>query len=77
MGLGLAAAHMAWERDWRRVLPASAAFAIFGGLELVALLRFPGEIDWDGTRTWIYILFLLSTLALGLYGLYAARTRSG
>ena len=75
IGLGVAAAHMAWERDWRRVLPGSATFAVFGALELVVLLRFPGEVDWSGSQAWIYLLFLLSMLAVGLWGLYAARTR--
>jgi len=74
IGLGVAAAHMARERDWRRVLPASAMFAVFGALELVVLFRFLGDVVWSGVRAWIYLLFLLSMLAVGLYGLYAART---
>jgi hypothetical protein len=71
IGLGVAATNMAWEGDWRRVLPVSAMFAVFGALELVVLLRFP--LDWSVARAWIYLLFLLSMLAVGLYGLYAAR----
>jgi hypothetical protein len=74
IGLGVAAAHAAWERDWRRVLPASAMFAVFGVLELVVLFRFLGEVAWSGAQAWVYLLFLLSMLAVGLYGLYAART---
>lgn len=73
IGLGVAAAHMAWERDWRLVLPASAMFAVFGGLELLVLLRFLGAVDWTVPRVWIYLLYLLIMLAVGLYGLYAAR----
>ena len=73
IGLGVAAADMAWESDWRRVLPVSAMFAVFGALELVVLLRFLGDVDWSVARAWIYLLFLLSMLAVGLYGLYAAR----
>lgn len=73
IGLGVAAAHMVWERDWRRVLPASAGLAVFGGLQLLALFRYPGTVDWAAPRAWIYLLFLLSLLAVGLYGLYAAR----
>ena len=74
IGLGVAAAHAAWERDWRRVLPASAMFAVFGVLELVVLFRFLREVAWSGAQAWVYLLFLLSMLAVGLYGLYAART---
>jgi hypothetical protein len=74
IGLSVAAAHMAWERDWRRMLPASTMFAVFGALELVVLLRFLGGVAWSGARAWIYLLFLLSMLTVGLYGLYAART---
>jgi hypothetical protein len=76
IGLGVAAAHMAWERDWRRVLPVSTMFAVFGALELIVLLRFLGSVDWGGARAWIYLLFLLSMFAIGLYGLYAARRAS-
>ena len=75
IGLGVAAANMAWEGDWRRVLPVSAMFAVFGALELVVLLRFVGDVAWGGARAWIYCLFLLCVLAVGLYGLYAARAR--
>jgi hypothetical protein len=50
IGLGVAAAHMAWERDWRRVLPVSTMFAVFGALELIVLLRFLGSVDWGGAR---------------------------
>ena len=75
IGLGVAAANMAWEGDWRRVLPVSAMFAVFGALELVVLLRFLGDLDWSVARAWIYLLFLLSMLAVGLYGLYAVRAR--
>jgi hypothetical protein len=75
IGLGVAAANMAWEGDWRRVLPVSAMFAVFGALELVVLLRFVGGVDWGGARAWVYLLFLLIMLALGLDGLYAARRR--
>jgi hypothetical protein len=57
IGLGVAAAHMAWERDWRRVLPASAMLAVFGALELLVLLRFPAELDWSGPRAWVYLLW--------------------
>lgn len=74
IGLGVAAAHVAWwEKDWRRVLPVSAMFAVFGALELVVLARYLGALDWTDPRAWIYLLFLLSMLAIGLSGLYAAR----
>jgi hypothetical protein len=73
LGLGVATAHMSWEADWCRVPPASAGLAAFGALELVALARYPGTLDWAGARAWVYLGYLLSMLAIGLYGLYAAR----
>ena len=76
IGLGVAAAHMIWERDWQRVLPVSAMFSVFGGLELVVLARYVEVLDWNNLRAWIYLLFLVSMLTTGLYGLYAARRAS-
>ena len=55
------------------MLPVSAMFAVFGTLELVVLFRFLGDLDWSVARAWIYLLFLLIMLALGLSGLYAVR----
>ena len=68
LALGFAAAHLNWENDWERSRVAMVGYAALGGLELVALARYAGALDWSGAGAWVYLLFLLSVLAVGLYG---------
>ena len=77
LALGLAAAHVIREGDWERGRVAMVAYAVLGALELVALARYAGAIDWSGPRAWIYLLFLLSILAVGAYGWRAAERQAG
>ena len=46
IGLGLAAAHAAWENDWDRVAVAPYTYLVLGGLELLAVLRYPDSMQW-------------------------------
>jgi hypothetical protein len=82
LGVGVAAGHIAWENDWLRARAGTIAYALFGVLELIVLLRFATAldpvsgypiVDWRDLRLWIYFLFLLSILAAGTYGWWAAR----
>jgi hypothetical protein len=82
LGVGVAAGHFAWERDWLRVRPGAISYTVFAGLELVALARFAfarypetGQlvVNWGDPRAWIYLLFLISILAAGTYGWWASR----
>jgi hypothetical protein len=34
-------------------------------------------VDWSGAGGWIYLLFVLSVLSVGLYGWLEARRRTG
>ncbi len=68
LALGVAAAEAIWENDWERVQVAAISFAVFGALELVALVRYPGDVDWGRPRAWIYVLFIATTLVVGVYG---------
>jgi hypothetical protein len=68
LALGVAAAEAIWENDWERVQVAAISFAVFGAFELVALARYPGDVDWGRPRAWIYTLFIASTLVVGVYG---------
>jgi hypothetical protein len=68
LALGIAAAQSIWENDWGRVYVATISYTIFGTLELIALARYPGSVGWDRPQTWVYVLFLISILVVGLYG---------
>jgi hypothetical protein len=75
VGVGVVAAHAAWENDLVRVRAALIAYAVLGALEAVALARYSGTLDWDGAAGWLYLLFLMSVLAVGLGGSLSRRQR--
>jgi hypothetical protein len=68
LGLGLAAAHATAENDWGRVAVATHSYVLLGVLEFVALIRYPNTVDWGRPATWVYVLFLVSVLLVGVYG---------
>jgi hypothetical protein len=72
IALGVGVVHVLIENDWSRTRPAAVAYTLFGALEIVVLLRYTDAVDWDGARVWVYLLFLLSTLAMGALGWRAA-----
>jgi hypothetical protein len=71
--LGVALAHALWENDWQRIKVSTISYTIFGALELVALARYPGDIDWSRPQSIIYTLFMVSVLAAGLYSWLRSR----
>jgi hypothetical protein len=73
IGLGFAAAHSFYENDLERTYITMAGNAAFGVLQLIALLRFTGAVNWTAPNGWIYAAFLIALVAMGLYGWYAAR----
>ncbi|MBI1801488.1 MAG: hypothetical protein HYR71_07660, partial [Chloroflexi bacterium] len=74
LGIGLAAAQVTIENDWRRLVPIFAAYPVLGALQLVALARYGQEVSWGTASAAIYLLFWLSVLAVGLYGWRHSRT---
>lgn len=68
LALGIAAAHALWENDWARVQVATMSYTVFGVFELLALARYPGNVDWSKPQSWFYVLFLVSVLVVGVYG---------
>ncbi len=73
IGLGIAAAQVVIENDWTRVAAGMAGFAIFGGLELIALLRYSGNLNGNAVNNVIYIVLLVGSLLIGVYGWLTAR----
>ncbi len=73
VGLGLAVAQTLREKDLMRVRPAIASYIAFGALELVALARYSGDIDWTRPSATIYVAYMASVLLAGIGGWLAAR----
>ena len=69
IGVGVFAAHIAWERENGRIKAGMTSYAVFAGLELLALGRYPNDLNWVSIGTRLYVLLILSLLLIGLYGL--------
>jgi len=65
---GVLALVVCRERDWARVRPAMLQQLVVGVLQLVAVLRFSGTLDWDRAGAWIYLGAVLALLGAGALG---------
>ena len=68
VGIGIAVLHSALENDFDRVKPGLVSYLSLGVLQLIALARYPADIDWMKSAGWIYLLFVVSVFLVGLYG---------
>jgi hypothetical protein len=41
---------------------------LYAVLQLLALARYGQEVAWSRPAAWLYVLLMLSVLAIGLYG---------
>lgn len=73
IGIGVIVAHMAWERDYRRVRHGLLSYALVAMLQLVALARYSGEVNWGQPAAIVYSLVVISALAVGVVGWLATR----
>jgi hypothetical protein len=74
---GIAAGLAVFEDDWVRIEAAAVSYGVLGLLEGVALLRYTSNVDWSAPQSWLYVLFILTLPALGLYGWLEARKAGG
>src|SRR5207245_544668 len=73
VGIGFAAFHGWRENDFLRIRPLGGGYIAFSVLELIALARYAGQVNW-GPSAWVYLAFLLSILPVGLYGWFGHRS---
>jgi hypothetical protein len=73
LSLGVAAGHAVVENCARRLRPAAWGYLGFALLQSWALLRYPDDVDWSNPAAAIYVLFLASTLVVGVTGLRLSR----
>ena len=70
LGVVLATAFL--ENDWVRIRAATAAYAVLGVLELVALARYGDQLSWARPAAWAFLAFVVSVLFAGSYGSWRA-----
>ena len=68
IGIGIIAAHAAWENDWWRLRPMMLSYTLLGLLQITSLLRYPADLDRSRVAAVVYVLFLATILLLGGYG---------
>lgn len=73
VALGVGAALAVAEDDVERLEPAAVTYAVLGVLQLAAVVRFSGSLDGGAVATWVYLVALLSVLAVGATGVLQAR----
>jgi hypothetical protein len=76
IGFGAAAVYASVENDLNRFYGAAPAYAALGVLQLLALAIYSEDLSGGSTDTWIYVGFLVSALAVGIYALVRARSSS-
>jgi hypothetical protein len=76
IGFGAAALQAAWENNISSLAGSAYAYATLGLLQLIAVLRYPDELDGSGARGVLYVAFTGLVLATGVAGSARAR-RSG
>lgn len=73
LSLGVAAAHALVENCARRLRPAALAYVGFSLLQGWALARYPGDFAWTDAPGIVYLLFLATTLLVGIMALRLSR----
>jgi hypothetical protein len=78
IAFGLATALAAFAGDLGRLRTAAIAYTVFGVLLAVAVLRFPGTVDWSSPAAWGFCVVVLAVIATGASGwLLAPRPPAG
>ena len=76
LGLGVVLATASFENDWVRIRAATAAYAVLGVLELVALARYGDHLSWARPAASAFLAFVFSVLFAGAYGSWRVITGS-
>ncbi|MBB3083826.1 hypothetical protein [Geodermatophilus sabuli] len=73
IAFGVAAALVIREGDLARLVGPSLAYAVFGGLQLLVLLRYRESVSTGDPWVWAYVGLLLSVVLAGGHGWWTAR----
>jgi hypothetical protein len=73
IGTGFAAVFVAsmwfiWENSSGRGRVGTVSYLLVGALQLLAIARYPGTVEWDRPGTWLYIVFMAAILGAGIFG---------
>jgi hypothetical protein len=78
IAFGVLGAHAFVENDYARVRAPMLGYSFAAALHALMLVRFSEDVDWEDPGARVYVGFILSFFALGVWGLLTeSRTRSG
>jgi hypothetical protein len=68
IAFGVLAAHAIVENDFMRVRSAMLGYPFAGALHALMLVRFSGDVRWEEPGAMVYVGFIVSFFALGIWG---------
>lgn len=75
LGIGAGAGQAVWENEAARLRPGAVAYAVFGLLAIVAVARYPHDVEWAKRAAWIYLGLAASGIVVGVLGWTVGGTR--
>lgn len=70
IALGILLLHLTLENDWRRARDPLTGYLVWAVLVLLACARYPDPVDWDAARSWLFLAFVLTSVATAACGVY-------
>jgi hypothetical protein len=77
LALGVITFHAIQENDLQRIRPFGGGLTSFAALELLALARYSGNMNWGVPGAWLYLAFLLTLFPVGLYAWFGPNVMRG
>jgi hypothetical protein len=71
VGIGIVLGGIVLEDDVQRTLSNFVFLFALGALQLIALARYQDEFAWGSAGAWMYMAWLVLSLLLGTYGMFA------
>lgn len=68
VGIGFVMLQGAWEDDWTRLRGMAVALTLLGVLQVINLLRLPGDVDWSRAGAFAFAAAAVLLALLGAYG---------
>lgn len=75
LGTGIVVAKWNWENSIDRMRIPAIGSSVFALMQLLALARYPAEVEWEMPRAWIYVALLGSMLLTGIGGSVTSHRR--
>jgi hypothetical protein len=72
LALFVASVQFIRENAWTRSRTGTISYLLVGTLQLVALARYSGTVQWSRPGTWLYVLLMVAILVGGIYSTLAA-----